>query len=236
MRGVQPAAAARRAHKPVSCETCRGAGQVRMQQGFFTVQQSVSALPGPRAGDRRAVRQLPRPGPRAQAEDRSSVKVPAGVDTGDRIRLTGRGRGWTQRWSERRPLRRDPRSRARDLRARRQSPVVRSAGDVRDRDARRLRSRCRRSSGNATIKVPPRRSRVACSGCARKASSPVRGGPTGDLFCRVVGRDAGAPHARAEGPAARVRDARCRTIRATHHPREESWLDGVKRFFTSLGE
>ncbi len=63
----------------------------------------------------------------------------------------------------------------------------------------------------------------------------MRGGQTGDLFCRVV----------VETPVNLTREQkellgsstrRCVRTMKRHHPREESWLDGVKRFFTSLGE
>src|SRR4030095_2204807 len=75
---------------PVTCETCRGAGQVRMQQGFFTVQQTC-----PRCQGRGQVITDPCTGCRAKGRLRRqktlAVKVPAGVDDGDRIRLTGEG-------------------------------------------------------------------------------------------------------------------------------------------------
>ena len=43
---LQGHAAPPRASKPVTCETCHGAGQVRMQQGFFTVQQTCPRCQG----------------------------------------------------------------------------------------------------------------------------------------------------------------------------------------------
>ena len=76
--------------KPATCETCRGAGQVRMQQGFFAVQQTC-----PRCQGRGQVITDPCGGCRGQGRLRRqktlAVKVPAGVDDGDRIRLTGEG-------------------------------------------------------------------------------------------------------------------------------------------------
>ncbi len=72
------------------CETCAGMGQVRMQQGFFSVQQTCPSCRG--AG---AVITDPcsncRGSGRVQEEKTLSVKIPAGVDTGDRIRLSGEG-------------------------------------------------------------------------------------------------------------------------------------------------
>lgn len=81
---------AKKGTEPQTCSTCGGAGQVRMQQGFFSVQQICPTCKGVGTtitdpcdkchgrGRVRKIRTL-------------SVKVPAGVDDGDRIRLSGEG-------------------------------------------------------------------------------------------------------------------------------------------------
>src|SRR5882672_8701703 len=75
---------------PTACDTCGGAGQVRMSQGFFTVQQTC-----PRCKGRGQIVSNPCDTCLGQGRIRRnkklSVKVPAGVDTGDRIRLSGEG-------------------------------------------------------------------------------------------------------------------------------------------------
>ncbi len=76
--------------KPETCTTCGGHGQVRMQQGFFSVQQTCPRCHG-------AGTMIKDPCGTCQGHGRVrdnktlSVKVPAGVDTGDRIRLAGEG-------------------------------------------------------------------------------------------------------------------------------------------------
>ena len=76
--------------KPVTCTTCGGHGQVRMQQGFFSVQQTCPQCNG-------TGQMIKDPCPDCHGEGHIqehktlSVKVPAGVDTGDRIRLSGEG-------------------------------------------------------------------------------------------------------------------------------------------------
>jgi len=76
--------------KPTTCPTCRGVGQVRMQQGFFSIQQTC-----PRCQGRGTI--IPEPcetcrgSGRVEEQKTLSVKVPAGVDNGDRIRLAGEG-------------------------------------------------------------------------------------------------------------------------------------------------
>src|SRR5690606_19162965 len=74
--------------EPVSCTTCGGVGQVRMQQGFFSIQQTCPACKG--AG---TVITTPcgRCRGRVSKVKKLSVKVPPGVDDGDRIRLAGEG-------------------------------------------------------------------------------------------------------------------------------------------------
>ena len=81
---------AKKGSQPIDCTTCGGHGQVRMQQGFFSVQQTCPRCQG-------AGKQIKDPcntchGRGAVRENKTlSVKVPAGVDTSDRIRLTGEG-------------------------------------------------------------------------------------------------------------------------------------------------
>ncbi len=81
---------AKKGTQPVNCSTCGGAGQVRMQQGFFSVQQTCPACKG--AG---TTITDPCDGCHGRGRIRKtrtlSVKVPAGVDDGDRIRLSGEG-------------------------------------------------------------------------------------------------------------------------------------------------
>ncbi len=76
--------------QPKTCATCGGAGQVRMQQGFFSIQQTCPKCHG-------SGRIIPEPCPschgagRVKQHKTLQVKIPAGVDEGDRIRLAGEG-------------------------------------------------------------------------------------------------------------------------------------------------
>ena len=73
-----------------TCSTCHGAGQVQMQQGFFAVQRPCPTCSG--TGQKI---ESPCGTCRGQGVVRKqktlSVKIPAGVDTGNRIRLSGEG-------------------------------------------------------------------------------------------------------------------------------------------------
>jgi molecular chaperone DnaJ len=80
---------------PTTCAQCRGTGQIRLQQGFFSIAKTCG-----QCGGRGAVVTDPCPpcggaGTRRQ-EHSINVKVPAGVDTGSRLRLRGEGEGGTR--------------------------------------------------------------------------------------------------------------------------------------------
>jgi molecular chaperone DnaJ len=73
-----------------TCSTCNGQGQVRMQQGFFSIQQTCPTCRG-------TGKVIPEPcvtcggAGRVKKHKTLSVKIPSGVDDGDRIRLSGEG-------------------------------------------------------------------------------------------------------------------------------------------------
>lgn len=76
--------------KPVTCPTCGGAGRVRAQQGFFTIERACPTCGG-------AGRVIENPcgecggAGRVRKEKSLSVNIPAGVEDGTRIRLSGEG-------------------------------------------------------------------------------------------------------------------------------------------------
>jgi molecular chaperone DnaJ len=76
--------------QPKTCPTCQGSGQVRLQQGFFSIQQTCPKCHG-------VGRVIPDPcgnchgAGRLKKHKTLAVKIPAGVDEGDRIRLSGEG-------------------------------------------------------------------------------------------------------------------------------------------------
>ena len=76
--------------QPVTCKTCRGTGQVRFSQGFLTVSQTCSRC----RGEGRIVEHpcaACRGLGQTKAERTLTVKVPAGVETGTRLKLAGEG-------------------------------------------------------------------------------------------------------------------------------------------------
>ena len=81
---------AKKGSEPKTCPTCAGHGQVRMQQGFFSIQQTCPKCHG-------TGRYVADPCPschgagRVKQHKTLSVKIPSGIDEGDRIRLAGEG-------------------------------------------------------------------------------------------------------------------------------------------------
>jgi molecular chaperone DnaJ len=75
---------------PTTCPTCAGHGQVRMQQGFFSIQQTCPKCHG-------SGKVIPDPCPTCSGAGRIKrnktleVKIPAGIDDGMRIRSSGNG-------------------------------------------------------------------------------------------------------------------------------------------------
>src|SRR5471030_791009 len=76
--------------QPVTCTTCNGQGQVRVTQGFFSLQQTCPRCNG-------TGKMIPTPctacggAGRIKQQKTLAVKIPSGVDEGDRVRLTGEG-------------------------------------------------------------------------------------------------------------------------------------------------
>ena len=223
---------AAKGHAPVTCETCSGAGQVRMSQGFFTVQQ-----PCPRCKGRGAIIKEPcqtcHGQGRVRAGKRLAVKVPAGVDAGDRIRLAGEGEAGRNGGP------------AGDLYvevAVREHPIF-------ERDGAHLSCEAPVSfvtaalggsievptlEGQATIKVPAGTQSGRVFRLREKGVKPVRGGPTGDLFCRIVVETPVDLSAEQKDLLRRL-EGSLTAGGQRHNPREKSWLEGVRQFFGRIG-
>lgn len=81
--------------QPENCSNCGGTGQVRYQQGFFSVARTCQPCRG-------AGRVVKNPCPdcrgagRIEREKQMEVKIPAGVETGSRLRVQGEGEDGTQ--------------------------------------------------------------------------------------------------------------------------------------------
>lgn len=218
--------------QPKSCGTCGGAGQVRVSQGFFTVQQTCPRCKGRGSIITRPCKSCGGQG-RTREMRRLSVKVPAGVDSGDRIRLPGEGEAGRQG---------GPRGDLYVEIAVREHPIFEREGSHLSCEvpigfataALGGSVEVPTLDGHVTLKIPPETQSGRVFRLREKGVKPVRGGPTGDLFCRVV----------VETPVNLTEEQKELLRRfqesltgdaSRHSPRERSWLEGVKRFFENIG-
>jgi len=81
---------ARAGTSPVTCTTCNGAGQVRLQQGFFSIARSCPACGGKGSVIKDPCADCGGAG-KVRVKRSLKVKVPPGVDTGSRLRIVGEG-------------------------------------------------------------------------------------------------------------------------------------------------
>jgi molecular chaperone DnaJ len=81
--------------QPETCHTCGGTGQVRYQQGFFSVARTCNACRGAGRVIKTPCKECSGAG-RVEREKQMEVKIPAGVETGSRLRVQGEGESGTQ--------------------------------------------------------------------------------------------------------------------------------------------
>ncbi|HLS80022.1 MAG TPA: molecular chaperone DnaJ [Steroidobacter sp.] len=215
----------------VTCETCNGVGQVRLQQGFFAVQQTC-----PRCKGRGQVIAEPCDACLGQGRVRRkktlSVKTPAGVDTGDRIRLAGEGEAGRNGGP--------PGDLYVEIRVR-EHPIFTRDGVHLSCDAPVSFATATLGGvikvptlgGHVELKVPSETQSGRVFRLREKGVKPVRGGPTGDLFCRVV-VETPVNLTDEQKELLRKFDESVHNSARNHSPRERSWLDGVKRFFDTI--
>ncbi|MBN8548435.1 MAG: molecular chaperone DnaJ, partial [Deltaproteobacteria bacterium] len=85
---------AARGSKPETCGQCGGAGQVRIQQGFFTISRTCPGCGGNGQSIKNPCGMCQATGLRTAAT-KVSVKIPAGIDHGQRLKLRGEGEAGT---------------------------------------------------------------------------------------------------------------------------------------------
>ena len=218
--------------KPKECPTCHGAGQVRMQQGFFSIQQTCPQCRGKGTIIEEACRHCRGSG-RLREEKTLSVKVPAGVDTGDRIRLAGEGERpeqggtpgdlYVQVNVQDHPIftREDA-----DLYC--EVPIsFATAALGGELEVPTLDSK-------VVLKIPAGTQAGRMFRMRGKGVKPVRGGPTGDLICRVA-IETPVNLTERQRELLRELEESFAAGGERHSPQSTSWLDGVKSFFEKMG-
>jgi molecular chaperone DnaJ len=214
---------------PTTCSTCGGAGQVRMQQGFFSVQQTCPTCRG-------QGRTISDPchechGQGRQEETKTlSVKVPSGVDTGDRIRLAGEGEAGAGGGP------------AGDLYVQ----VSVKEHEFFQRDGKNIYCEVPISvfdaclggdievptlDGRVKLKIPAETQTGKLFRMRGKGVAPVRGGATGDLLCRVVLE---TPVNLSKKQKEVLEELKGGMKGQTNSPKQSTWFEGMKHFFGDM--
>lgn len=219
---------AKRGSKPIDCPTCEGFGQVRIQQGFFTIQQTCPSCHGQGQVIQDPCTACHGQG-RVEETKHLSVKIPAGVDTGDRVRLAGEGEAGVHggppgdlyvqvRVKEHTIFRREEDN----LHCEVPLAFTRAAigGEI---EVPTL-------NGRVTLKIPPETQSGKVFRLRNKGVKSVRGNTLGDLFCTV----------NVETPVNLTKEQKALLEQfqsaidkdpKRHSPKNDSWFARVKKFF-----
>ncbi len=214
--------------QPTTCPTCAGHGQVRMQQGFFSIQQTCPKCHG-------TGKVIPEPcatcagAGRIKRNKTLEVKIPAGIDDGMRIRSSGNGEPGMNGGP--------PGDLYVEIHIK-QHPVFQREGD--DLHCEIPISYAKAAlggeievptlSGKASFTLPEGTQTGKTFRLRSKGVKGVRSGYAGDLFCHVVIE---TPVKLTERQRELLREFEESTNEsgAKHSPQSKSWTEKVKGFF-----
>ena len=219
---------ARPGTQPVTCTTCAGHGQVRMQQGFFSVQQTCPKCHGNGKMVKDACPTCSGAG-RVKQNKTLSVKIPAGVDEGDRIRLTGEGEAGVNGGP------------TGDLYV----VIHLKAHEIFQRDGGNLHCEMPISfstaalggeievptlGGSAKMKIPAETQTGGVFRLKSKGIKPLRQSEAGDLMVHVV-VETPVKLTEKQKDLLREFDSSMQADAGKHSPKNKSWVDKAKDFF-----
>jgi len=222
---------ARKGSTPVACPTCNGMGQVRMQQGFFSIQQTCPQCRGNGKIINDPCNSCNGQG-RVKESKTISVKIPPGVDTGDRIRLTGEGESGEKGGPPG------------DLYVH----IVVRDHPIFTRDGVNLHCDVPISftmaalggeievptlDGKVTLKIPHGTQTGKLFRLRGKGVRSIRTSSKGDLICRVMVETPVNLNKRQKELLEELASSMEGDNRR-HSPKTRSWLDGVKQFFENM--
>ena len=214
---------------PIQCEACHGSGQVRIAQGFFQLQQTCPRCRGSGKIIKNPCDTCLGQG-RVRRSKKLSVKIPAGVDNGDRVRLGGEGEAGRNGGP------------AGDLYV---EMRVREH-EIFEREGEHLSCEVPVSfatvvlggtvlvptlEGQVSLKIPAETQSGKVFRLREKGVQPVRGGGRGDLYCRVMVETPVKLTSEQRDLLRKFEDS-LRTDDDKHSPREQGFFEGVKRFFS----
>lgn len=218
--------------QPQTCPTCHGSGQVQMRQGFFAVQQTCPHCQGRGTLIKDPCNKCHGHG-RVERSKKLSVKIPAGVDTGDRIRLAGEGEAGEHG------------APAGDLYVQvqvKQHPIFEREGnnlycEVPINFAMAALGgeiEVPTLDGRVKLKVPGETQTGKLFRMRGKGVKSVRGGAQGDLLCRVVVETPVGLNEKQKQLLQELQESFGGPTGEHNSPRSKSFFDGVKKFFDDL--
>jgi molecular chaperone DnaJ len=221
---------AKKGSSPTTCPTCHGQGQVRMQQGFFSLQQACPRCHGSGKIITDPCQSCHGEG-RVQTQKTLSVKVPAGVDTGDRIRLSGEGEAGESggppgdlyvqvHVREHAIFKRDGTDLYCEVPISFTTAALGGELDVPTLD------------GRVKLKVPAESQSGKLFRLRGKGVKSVRGAHVGDLMCKIVVETPVNLSSKQKNLLREFEESMKGNNK--HSPKHHSWLDGVKKFFEDM--
>lgn len=224
---------AEKGSEPVKCTTCGGAGQVRMQQGFFSIQQTCPACKG-------AGTVVTDPCKKCHGRGRQSktktlnVKVPGGVDDGDRIRLSGEGEAGRNGGP--------PGDLYVEIRVSPHKIFERAGADLSCEVPISFATATLGGevelptlNGNVSLKIPPGTQSSKVFRLRGKGVTTVRDHRSGDLFAKVAVETPVNLTSEQESLLQQFEDL-VGAGGERHNPRAGGWLETVKRFFEKISQ
>ncbi len=216
---------------PETCNTCGGHGQVRMQQGFFSVQQTCPNCRGKGSTISDPCTSCHGVG-RVKEHKSLSVEVPAGVDNGDRIRLSGEGEAG------------DAAAPSGDLfvqiHVKPHSIFERDNADLYCEVPINIVTAALGGElevpslgGRLNLKIPAGTQTHKLFRMRGKGVKPVRGGPVGDLICRIVVETPVKLNNEQKELLEQFGQSMGKAVNK-HSPNENSWIDNMKKFFEDM--
>ncbi len=216
-----------------ACATCHGHGQVQMRQGLFAVQQTCPTCSGRGKVIKDKCTSCRGQG-RVEKTKTLSAKIPAGVDTGDRIRLSGEGEAG-EMGAPAGDLYVQVNVRDHDIFVRDENhlycevpigfTIAALGGEI---EVPTL-------AGKVKLKIPPETQTGKMFRLRGKGVKSVRSSITGDLMCKVVIETpvnlTSAQKDLLEQLQASMGEGK---DAARYRPKEQGFFDGVKNFFDNL--
>ncbi|MER3546531.1 MAG: molecular chaperone DnaJ [Rhodanobacteraceae bacterium] len=217
----------------VACATCGGMGRVRMQNGIFSIQQTCPHCGGAGRVIRNPCKACHGEG-RLQDKRTLSVRIPAGVDNGDRIRLAGQG--------EAGPAGGKPGDLYVEVRVREHPVFTRQGDDLHCEVPIRFAQAALGAhievptlEGATTISIPPETQTGQVFRLRGQGVKSVHSGHTGDLLCRVVVETPVRLTKQQRELLEEFEDTFAQPEEAAKHsPRSTGFVENVKQFWAKM--